>query len=70
MSEIQDNKKPNETGTVKVEGHILITDKTTGEVLVDKKNAIHHGNMAFVIASALSHHTLTCISTFVLDSTR
>jgi hypothetical protein len=58
MSEIQDNKKPNETGTVKVEGHILITDKTTGEVLVDKKNAIHHGNMAFVIASALSHHTL------------
>jgi len=37
MSETQDNKKPNETGTVKVEGHILITDKTTGEVLVDKK---------------------------------
>lgn len=58
MSETQDNKKPNETGTVKVEGHVLITDKTTGEVIVDKKNAIHHGNMSFVIASALSHHIL------------
>ena len=58
MSKIQENKKPDETGTVKVEGHVLITDKNTGEVLVDKKNAIHFGNMAYVIATALSHHTL------------
>ena len=58
MSKIQENKKPDETGTVKVQGHVLITDKNTGEVLVDKKNAIHFGNMAYVIATALSHHTL------------
>ncbi len=56
--DMQKTEKPDETGTVKVEGHVLITDKQTGEVLVDKKNAIHHGNMAFVIAAALSHHTL------------
>ena len=52
------NNKPNDTGNVHMEGHVLITDKKTGEVLVDKKNAIHFGNMAYVIASALSHHTL------------
>ena len=54
----QNNAKPDDTGNVHMEGHVLITDKKTGEVLVDKKNAIHFGNMAFVIASALSHHTL------------
>jgi|TARA_B100001248_G_scaffold262325_1_gene257542 hypothetical protein len=58
MSDIKENKKPDEEGNVKVEGHVLIKDKNTGEVLVDKKNAIHFGNMAYVIASALSHHTL------------
>ena len=50
--------KPDESGKVQMEGHILIKDKTTGEVLVDKKNAIHFGNMAYTIASALSHHNL------------
>jgi hypothetical protein len=45
--------KPDDTGNVRMEGHVLITDKQTGEVLVDKKNAIHFGNMAFVIATAM-----------------
>jgi hypothetical protein len=58
MTDKNIDKKPNETGTVKVQGHVLITDKNSGEVLVDKKNAIHFGNMAYVIASALSHHNL------------
>lgn len=34
-------------------GSLKITDKNTGEVLVKKKNAIHQGNMAYIIASAL-----------------
>lgn len=51
-------QKPDETGKIKMEGHVLIKDKNTGEVLVDQKNAIHFGNMAYVIASALSYHTL------------
>ena len=45
-----------------MEGHVLITDKKTGEVLVDKKNAIHFGNMASLSLSlslsALSPHFL------------
>ena len=38
----------------KIEGHIRITDKHTGEILVDKDNAIHNGNLANTIARALA----------------
>lgn len=38
-------------------GHILIRDKETGEVLVNKRNAIHYGNMAFIVAEALNGFT-------------
>jgi hypothetical protein len=34
-------------------GHILIRDKETGEELVNKRNAIHYGNMANGVANAL-----------------
>ncbi len=34
-------------------GTLKIYDKDSGEVLVQKKNAIHPGNMAYVLASAL-----------------
>lgn len=34
-------------------GTLKISDKDTGTVLVDKRNAIHPGNMAYVLASAL-----------------
>ena len=35
-------------------GTLKITDKESGTVLVEKRNAIHPGNMAYVLASALS----------------
>lgn len=35
-------------------GTLKIFDKETGDVLVEKRNAIHPGNMAYVIASALA----------------
>ena len=35
-------------------GTLKIYDKDSGEVLVQKKNAIHPGNMAYVLASALA----------------
>lgn len=38
-----------------VSGHVLIKDTATGEVLVDKKNAIHPKNMATAIARGLSN---------------
>jgi hypothetical protein len=36
-----------------VVGTLKIYDKESGEVLVQKKNAIHPGNMAYVLASAM-----------------
>lgn len=35
-------------------GSLVIKDKRTGEILVKKRNAIHQGNMAYIIACALS----------------
>ena len=40
---------------VQICGHVLITDSQTGEVLLDKSNAIHPQNMARIIARALSN---------------
>ena len=51
------NEKPDETGGVRVEGHILIrdiTDKKEPIELVNKRNAIHFGNMAKHLAQTLS----------------
>jgi len=38
----------------KVSGHIIIKDKSTGEILVDKDNAVHNGNMANSLARAFA----------------
>jgi hypothetical protein len=35
-------------------GHVLIRDKETKEVIFDGFNAIHYGNMAFIVAQALN----------------
>lgn len=35
-------------------GHVKIRDKATREILVDKYNKIHFGNMSWAVASALS----------------
>lgn len=37
-----------------VHGHIVIRDKSTGEILVDKDNAVHFGNFSNAIARAVS----------------
>jgi hypothetical protein len=41
-------------GLAKIEGFIKITDPTTGEVLVDKKNAINYENISIAMANTLS----------------
>lgn len=43
------------TGTFRAEGHVLIKDRDTGEVVLDKQNAIHLENMSEAIALSLSH---------------
>jgi hypothetical protein len=50
-------EKPDETGGVRMEGHILIrdiTDKKEPIELVNKRNAIHFGNMAKHLAQTLA----------------
>jgi hypothetical protein len=44
-------------GFVKVEGFLKIHDPNSGEVFVDKKNAIHYENMSISLAETLAHQT-------------
>lgn len=39
---------------IKIVGHVLITDADTGEVLVDKRNAIHFENASLALAQSLA----------------
>ena len=45
-------------GLAKIEGFVKITDPVTGQVLVDKKNAIHYENISIAMAETLSNRTL------------
>jgi hypothetical protein len=43
---------------VQVQGFVKIFDPVSGEVFVDKKNAIHYENMSISLAETLSNRTL------------
>jgi len=45
-------------GLAEIEGFIKIHDPATGEILVDKKNAIHYENISIAMAQTLSDRNL------------
>lgn len=45
----------NSNGHIKAEGHVLIKDRDTQEVILDKMNSIHLENMSEAIALTLAH---------------
>jgi len=48
-------RAPNEIATFKVTGHLLIRDKNTKEVILDKNNAIHFENYSLAVARSLAN---------------
>lgn len=50
--EFKDNVLP------KITGHVLIRDPETGQVLLDKKNAVHYENMSLAIGYSLASNSI------------
>lgn len=59
---VEENKKPNEQGSVRIQGHIKIFDPNTKEVFVDKRNAIHYENFSLALARGVSNQGYGFIS--------
>jgi hypothetical protein len=52
---MDNNTKPNEVSGIHVQGHIKIFDPESGEVYINKRNAIHYENISEAIAYTLSN---------------
>jgi hypothetical protein len=48
-------KEFNDLNGLHIQGHIKITDPSTGEVFVNKRNAIHYENMSIALAESLAN---------------
>ena len=46
---------PDEKGPFHIEGHIKIFDPESGEVFINKRNAIHYENMSIALAGSLAN---------------
>ena len=51
----ENDSKPNEVGGIHVQGHIKIFDPESGEIYIDKRNAIHYENISEAIAYNLAN---------------
>lgn len=60
--------KPNEQGTVSVQGHIKIFDPETKEVFIDKRNAIHYENFSIALARGISNQGYGTIAEMVFGN--
>lgn len=45
----------NDNGCIKAEGHVLIKDVDSGEIILDKKNSIHLENFSEALALTVAH---------------
>ena len=58
--------KPNESGSVSIQGHIKIFDPVTKEVIIDKRNAIHYENFSIAFDLNLCIICFLHLSHFVI----
>ena len=54
----EEEQRPNEAGQLAISGHIKIFDPNSGEVIVDKRNAIHYENISESIANSLANKSI------------
>ncbi len=54
MSTSENTKKPNEMAGFHIEGHIKIWHPDSGEIVVNKRNAIHYENMSVALANSIA----------------
>jgi hypothetical protein len=55
INSLENEKNPDENGGVYVQGHIKIFDPESGEVFINKRNAIHYENISEAIAYTLAN---------------
>ncbi len=48
-------KRPDEQSGFHFEGHIKIFDPQSGQIFIDKRNAIHYENMSVAMANSISN---------------
>jgi hypothetical protein len=58
----------NEQNGVLLEGHIKIFDPDSGEILVNKRNAIHYENMSLALAESLANQGQGFINSMVFGN--
>jgi hypothetical protein len=55
MHNTDNQRKPDDLGGIYVRGHIKISDPVTGEILINKSNAIHYENISTALAFNLAN---------------
>ena len=61
-------KQPDDTSGIYVRGHIKIFDPESGEVYIDKSNAIHYENFSRALASSVANKGQNFIYEMVLGN--